>query len=251
MKRTLTVVIGFLIIFIAVIGFEDIAAPKTDVDKTTIKIAVSTTPLSSPLFIAEKQGMFKKYGLNVELVPTAGGVKSFELLTSQIVDFATASETVVMFNSFFKDDFTVLASFVESDNDLKLLSLDPEKYKDFNNFEHARIGLIKNSASEFFLDSLLIMFDRKHIPHSRVYLSPDELIPALVSNKVDIISAWAPIDYKLYKITEKNNQIISSKGLYNLSFVLASHNHSLKIKTFHRHECLVHSLGLNDVVLPL
>ncbi|WP_164839168.1 ABC transporter substrate-binding protein [Shewanella livingstonensis] len=188
--------------------------------KDPIKIAVSNTPLSAPFFIAQQQGYFKANGLNVELVRFDSGVKCFEALKSKQVDLATASETVVMFNSFKQTNFSVLASFVESDNDLKLLSLTPQKYQQLDNLAHARVGIVKGSASEFFFDSLLIMYNKTQQPIERIYLHSDQLIPALLNNEVDIISAWEPLSYLLTQQIALNTKVINSRGLYHLSFNL-------------------------------
>ncbi|MFT6257612.1 ABC transporter substrate-binding protein [Shewanella sp. ALD9] len=188
--------------------------------KDPIKIAVSGTPLSAPFFIAQQQGYFRANGLNVELVRFDSGVKCFDALKNKQVDLATASETVVMFNSFKQTNFSVLASFVESDNDLKLLSLTPQKYQQLDNLAHARIGIVKSSASEFFFDSLLIMYNKTQQPIERVYLPAEQLIPALLNNEVDIISAWEPLSYLLTQQVPSNTNVISSRGLYHLSFNL-------------------------------
>jgi ABC-type nitrate/sulfonate/bicarbonate transport system substrate-binding protein len=198
----------------------------TAISKEKITIAVSNTPLSAPFFIAEKMGFFADNNLNVELVRFDGGVKCFNALINQQVDFATSSETVVMFNSFKRTDFSVIASFVESDNDVKLLSLTPEKYRQLNNIANTRIGIVKGSASEFFLDTLLIMYNKTHQPIDRVYLTSDQLIPALLNDRVDIISAWEPLGYMLSEHMSQAADIINSRGLYHLSFNLIGLKHT-------------------------
>jgi ABC-type nitrate/sulfonate/bicarbonate transport system substrate-binding protein len=186
----------------------------------TYRIAVSSTPLSAPFFVAEQQGLFKKFGLNIELQLLNGGVKCFEQMIAGDAEFATASETVVMFNSFFRDDFTVLASFVESDNDLKLLSLTPEKYPNIANLQGARVGMITGSASEFFIDNTLILHSKNLAFIDRVYLEASELVPALLAGNVDIISAWEPLGYQVSQLASGPIQVLSTKGLYSLSFNL-------------------------------
>ncbi|UJF21867.1 ABC transporter substrate-binding protein [Shewanella sp. OMA3-2] len=187
---------------------------------SVIKIAVSNTPLSTPLFVAQEKGFFKQHGLHVELIKHEGGVKCFEALIAQQVDFATSSETVVMFNSFYRSDFSILASFVESDNDVKLISLSAKKYHNLANLKNTKVGIIKGSASEFFFDSLLMLHHQQDLPIERVYLSPKELIPALESGEVDAISAWEPFGYQILQKTNSANQVMSTKGLYDLSFNL-------------------------------
>ncbi|MBB1269033.1 ABC transporter substrate-binding protein [Shewanella sp. SR44-3] len=195
----------------------------------TYRIAVSHTPLSAPFFVAQQHGLFKKFGLNIELQILSGGVKCFEQMAAGDAEFATVSETVVMFNSFFRDDFSVLASFVESDNDLKLLSLTPEKYLNVADLEGVRVGMIKGSASEFFVDNTLILNSKNLDFIDRVYFGAHELVPNLLAGKVDIISAWEPLGYQVSQIAAGASQILSTKGLYSLSFnLIAKKSRDLK-----------------------
>ncbi|WP_422641439.1 ABC transporter substrate-binding protein [Vibrio salilacus] len=144
-----------------------------------VKVGVSLTPLSSPFFVAEQLGLFKQFGLNVALLPCSSGVSCADSMLNSNVDYATASESVVMFKSFKRDDILLLASFVESDNDLKLLSLGPSKIQSVAQLKDKRVGIVKGSASEFYFDSVLIGSDLRELTVEKVYLSDKELVPAL------------------------------------------------------------------------
>ena len=209
------------VLAIAAIYFSQRKMPST-VATDEIKIGVSLTPLSSPFFVAEQRGLFKQYGLNVSLLPCSSGVSCADFMLNSDVDYATASESVVMFKSFMRDDILLLASFVESDNDLKLLSLDPSKIKSVAQLKNKRVGIVKGSASEFYFDSVLIGSGLRELPVEKVYLSDKELVPALLSYRVDAISAWEPMGYQtdLLSVAEVNN--LGIHGVYQLSFNLIS-----------------------------
>ncbi|MCL1143753.1 ABC transporter substrate-binding protein [Shewanella gaetbuli] len=198
----------------------NIDTPVEASSQPLIKIAVSKTPLSAPFFVAEQQGFFNRNGLNIDLVLEEGGVKCFEELIEGNVDFATTSETVIMFNSFYHDNLSVLASFVESDNDVKLLTLSPEKFQHISQIEGAKVGIVKGSASEFFFDSLLMLYHQTNIQIEKVYLAPNQLVPAIINAEVDIISVWEPFAYYLQQQQLNTAPIMNTKGLYNLSFNL-------------------------------
>jgi ABC-type nitrate/sulfonate/bicarbonate transport system substrate-binding protein len=221
MTRIVSLLIGIFLMVLLLYHNVFATSGYSKIEKT-YRIAVSNTPLSAPIFIAKQQGYFEEFGLDIELIVLNGGVKCFEALMSGVAQFATSSETVVMFNSFFHDDFAVLASFVKSDNDLKLLSLTSEKYQDINAFEHAKVGMVKASASEFFIDNIL-MLNRKEMTFiERVYLKNYELVPALLAGDVDIISAWEPLGYHLSQAVAEPTRVLSTKGLYDLSFNLVA-----------------------------
>lgn len=185
-----------------------------------ISIAVSQTPLSAPLFVAHRNGYFKQQGLDVELVACNGGVICSQMLFDNKVDLATASESVVMFTSFERDDFSVLASFVESDNDLKLLTLSNLGFNNINDLVSKKVGVMKASSSEFYLDSLLII---NNIPSSeiqKINLLPTEAIDALLSGHVEAISIWEPYGYQLKMHSQASIINLGLPGIYQLSFNL-------------------------------
>ncbi|WP_299792893.1 ABC transporter substrate-binding protein [uncultured Shewanella sp.] len=201
-------------------SMEEFAAP--------VKIAMSTTPLSSPLIIAQELALFDKHKVHVELLPVRGGHRSFGMMSDDEVELATSSESVVMFNSFSRNDFTVLASFVESDNDLKLLTLKSSAITDAKLLEGKNVGMIESSASEFFIYAYMILTGNKEVKFNRIYMEASELGPALLSGEVDAISIWEPLGYQLHK--EYGDQIsqFQTKGIYNLSFNLIAKKATLE-----------------------
>jgi sulfonate transport system substrate-binding protein len=194
-----------------------VAATQTS---QTVRIAVSQTPLSAPFYIARNNHYFEQEGVNVEFVPCSGGVACAEKLFNREVDYATASESVVMFESFKRSDFSVLASFVESDNDLKLLTRTSYEITSIKELVGKRVGVVKASASEFYLDSMLII---NHIPSSevtKVYLSPAKIVEALYNREVDAISIWEPHGYQAEQYRNSNIVNLGLPGVYRLSFNL-------------------------------
>jgi len=185
-----------------------------------IKIGVALTPLSSPFLVADQLGIFKKMGLDVTIYPCSSGAACTRLMLDRNVDYATASDSVVMFQSFDRDDVSVLASFVESDNDLKLLTLTPANIDQVSDLEGKKVGIIKGTSSEFYFDSVLISAGAQHISVEKVYLHPYELVPALLSYRVDAISSWEPMGFEadLLSVAEVKN--IGTRGIYQLSFNL-------------------------------
>ncbi|SIO05532.1 ABC transporter substrate-binding protein [Salinivibrio sp. ES.052] len=188
-----------------------------------LTIALSLTPLSAPIIVAKEQGLFEKYGIDMTLKPVHGGVKSFQILAKGEADLATTSETVAMFNSFERNDFNILASFVESDNDVKLWSIKraiggslPDALKG------GRIGIVASSASEYFFDSLLQLHNIPRETIEKIDYLPEALPEALLNGDVDAIAIWEPYGYQLLKRAAEPVQSLNSKGLHSLSFLLVS-----------------------------
>lgn len=189
-----------------------------------LTIAVSQTPLSAPFIALEHLRLDEKYNLNLRFLACTGGVVCSQKMFTGEADFATASESVVMFKSFERDDFVVLTSFVESANDLKLLTLESRGVERISDLQNKRVGIIKASASEFYFDSMLIANSLKGLDLERVYLKPTELNEKLVKGDVDAISVWEPYGYMLQADANEDIINLSLPGIYHLSFNLLSLN---------------------------
>ncbi|MGF1720611.1 ABC transporter substrate-binding protein [Vibrio kyushuensis] len=192
-----------------------------------ITIAVSQTPLSSPFIIASHLKLFEKQNVNIELIPCMGGVACAKSLFNNEVDFATASESVVMFESFNQDDLSLISCFVESDNDVKLLTLKDNNINSIDDLIGKRVGIIKASASEFYFDSLLRANNLQSLELIRVYMSPQQLSEALFSGDVDAVSIWEPHGY-LIMSGSKEVVNLSLDGIYHLTFNLLTRDSEKK-----------------------
>ncbi|MCW8883797.1 MAG: NrtA/SsuA/CpmA family ABC transporter substrate-binding protein, partial [Motiliproteus sp.] len=186
----------------------------------SVRIAVSRTPLSSPFFIAEHQGYFAKAGLNVELEDVIGGHRSFQAMIDGNADLATSSDSVIMFNSFKRNDFSVLTTFVQSDNDIKFIGRRQSGNLSALDLKGRNIAVIKGSASEFFSHTYLMIegIDRDEV--NTVHIPPDKMMAALEQQQVAAISIWEPYAFKALESLQTDALIYQTEGLYNLTFNL-------------------------------
>lgn len=222
----LSVVVGLFLFF-----DRDPTLPIENASSTaTLKIAVSPTPLSAPLIVASHNHYFSQLGINVELITCNGGAQCAQMLFDHQVQMATSSESVVMFNSFERNDFSVLTSFVESDNDLKLLSRTHYGIREVSDLIGKKVGVVKSSASEFYLDSLLIINNIPSDTIEKVYLLPTEAIPALFNREVEAISIWEPFGYQAEQKIGANIINLGLPGVYQLSFNLLASQDMAKDK---------------------
>ncbi len=231
--------VGFSIFLFLVHKEQSMMIPKS---KEHIRIAVSQTPLSSPFLVAKQLGIFAKYGLDVTLVPCCGGVACIDELFSGTVDYATSSESVVMFESFKRNDFMVLSSFVESDHDVKLLSLQRTGVRQVSDLIGKTVGMVKASSSEFYLDALLLVNNLTNDQVNKVYLKPQALTTALFEGRVDAISVWEPYGYQAASQSAAPLVNLSLSGVYQLSFNLLMMRTSY-IQKQETHQRLLQALG--------
>ncbi|MFQ6372418.1 ABC transporter substrate-binding protein [Shewanella sp. YIC-542] len=192
-------------------------APGTE---PPLRIAVSTSTLSAPIIIAERMGFFRDQQLAVQLIPQKGGDSCFNALMRDDADLATSSESVAMFNSFKRNDFSIISTFAESDNDLKLLTRTASNIQHPTELLHHKIGIVAGSASEYFLDALLLMYGQQQPAIQKVDITANDLTDALMAGVVDAISIWEPFAFHLQQQFPNQVQHFETKGLYNLTFNL-------------------------------
>jgi len=190
---------------------------KPELTPLSASIAVSRTPLSAPFYIADQLGFFKENGLEIKIIDVIGGKNSFKMIMSGQADYGTSSESVLMFESIKKPEFVNLASFVESDNDIKLLILASSTGADLTG---KKIGIIKGTASEYFLSLYLGLNNLKLTDVELINLSPSMMTEALVSHKVDAVSVWEPYAFEIKQALRKDIELAKAKNIYSLTFNL-------------------------------
>lgn len=219
MQKIFLALFALLSILLLLLGRTQTEISEFIPAERTFRIGVSSTLLSSPIIIADRLGFFADQGLDVLLVPFKGGNACFNALMRFDVDLATSSDSVVMFNSLERDDFVVIASFSQSDNDLKLITRADEQLTTLSQLDGKTIGMVMGSASQYFYDSLLKMNDIE-ITTNDVNILPNEQGAALMAKAVDAIAVWEPFAYKLHESYPNKTFVFNTKGLYGISFNL-------------------------------
>jgi len=209
-------------ILFLVIAFLQFLGPTSAWSSEPLRISVAQTPLSLPFFVAESMGYFKDEGVSVEIMNVMGGHRAMKDVLEDRSDLATSSESVVMFNSFKSNDFVVLATFVTSTDDVKIVSRKGSGVDDYEQLAGKKIGTILGSSSHYYLDSLLMMngIDPKLV--RKIPLQPEGMHEALKKGEVDAVSIWEPHPYKILQ-SDPNVQRLPQSALYRLTFNLIAH----------------------------
>lgn len=185
-----------------------------------LRLAVSMTPLSLPIFVAEKQGYFADEGLQLAVQEVVGGHRTMQILLEGKADLATASEAVVMFNSFSASpQFAVLASFVSSSNDSKIVLRPGSGISQVKELKGRRIGTVLGTASHYMLDTTLLANGVDPGTVQIINLQPEAMADLLKSGEVDAVAIWEPLPFKLLR-SVPGSQVLSAPGGYRLSFNL-------------------------------
>jgi len=218
--------------------------PLWQPEKYTVSIAVSKTPLSTPFYVAKSINAFEDTCVDVEYEEVIGGQVAFAKVMNGEADFGTTSDSVVAFQSLTQKAFVSHAMFVQSDNDVKLITRSTDQTESVKDLKGKRVGITKGTASEYFFSTLLAI-DGLTIEDVELYhYKPEQLINGFIKNEVDAIVPWEPFAFNATQLLHDKIKVHDTKNLNTLSFILVSQNaNSLLVE---QAKCIIE--GLNHAI---
>ncbi len=190
-------VIDSLLFLILVLSGTSVAT-ASDV----LTISVSRSPLCLPIYVAENEGFFSAEGVQIKFSEVLGGHRAMSQLLSGETDLATASDAVIMFNSFKRDDFAVIGTFVTSNDDVKVVTRKNSGIAKPDQLAGKRIGTVVGSSSDYFLDTLLLFHGVDPKSLHVINLQPENMEAALSKGEVDAVAIWEPYPFKILNSIE-------------------------------------------------
>ena len=206
-------------VWAAAVGLVLILGDPVAVNAEPLRVAVSQTPLSLPIYVAESEGYFAAAGVSVALFDVIGGHRSLGQVLDGVADLATSSETVVMAHSFERRDYAVIATFVTSDDDVKIVTRPGSGITGIGGLAGKRVAAVVGASSHYYLDMSLLMdgVDPKSIDLKD--MQPENMAEALGRGEVDAISIWEPFPFKaLLKVP--GAAVLPNSGAYLETFNL-------------------------------
>ncbi len=193
-------------------------------------LSVSRTPLSLPIYVADAQGYFAAEGLEVKLQECLGGHRCLGDVMNGRADVATAGDTAMMFRAFESADFYLIATFVTTWDDLKLVTRKPADIKGPGQLAGKTVGVVKGSSSQYFLDSYLLLHGVDPQTVKVVAMQPEQASTLLQSGQVDAVSVWEPFGYQARQLFKDGVSVLPNEGVYNLAWNLVAHRKVIKAR---------------------
>jgi NitT/TauT family transport system substrate-binding protein len=158
-----------------------------------IRLGVETSVLSSPVWIAEDKGYFQIEGLDVQIKEFGSGKTALRtMLNDGSLDMVTAAQTPIMFSSFNRNDYAIIAIMTYSDNDVKVLGRKDQGIANPSDLKGRTIGVTKGSTGHSFLSIFLTNNGLSISDVEIVDMEATELARALAEGKVNAVSTWEP-----------------------------------------------------------
>lgn len=193
-----------------------------------LRIGVSESILSLPLFVAESEGFFQKRGVNVEFVNCVGGNRCVKNMLDGQTDLSTATELPVVFNSFTRNDFSILTSFVSVSNDIKVVARTDAKITEPGKLRDKTLGYIKGSASQYVLDLVLVYNGIDPETVKLKAITPETALAALANKEIDALCIWEPFASRIELELGVNVQLVPIPKLYTETFNLIAMQSAIK-----------------------
>jgi ABC-type nitrate/sulfonate/bicarbonate transport system substrate-binding protein len=203
---------------VLVSGCSEEQPPK--VKKLTL--GVETSLLTAPIWVAENRGYFQDEGLTVEIKDFDSGKTALTTMldagNTQDLDIITVAQTPVMFNSFTRNDYQIIAAMVTSEDDVKVLTKKQNKISVATDLRGKKIGVTEGSTGQFFLGLFLSYNDILYTDVDVINLNPRDLPQAVADGNVDAIVTWEPHILNAQKLLEDDALILPSEGIYREDF---------------------------------
>ena len=183
-----------------------------------IAIAVSRNPIGLPVFLAVDQGFFKDEGLDIKAIDCFPGKQCLKLLLEDKAQFATVASTPIVAASFTRSDFVILATISSSSNDSKLIVRKSAHITSAKDLIGKRIGVIKGTTAEFFLDSFLLFYGVDPAEVKLVDKLADALPASIKTGEVDAITAFEPSAYKAVTLLGDDAMVLPNPRIFTTAF---------------------------------
>ncbi len=213
MKRTISIVVTVAILVAAVIGAGCAGIEKPPEPLEKITFGVETSILPSAVWVAENKGYFPEEGLDVRIKEFGSGRTALTtMLNEGNLDMVTVAQTPVMFNSFDRNDYVIIAAMVSSDNDVKILARQDKGIREPSDLRGKKVGMTKGSTGHFFLGLFLTHSGLKLSEIETIDIEASELPQALEDGRVDAISTWEPHILNAKKLLGENAAVLEPGG---------------------------------------
>ena len=169
-----------------------------------LTIASGTLDSSVLTLIAEEQGYFSRYGLNVTIREYPAGAYAMKELIAGNADLACAAEFVGVANSFQHQDLRIITTTAKIDNLFLIIRSDRGISKP-SDLKGKTIAAPKGTVAEFFLGRYLSLNGMDIHNITVLHLAPADVVKSVVTGDSDAAIIWDPYAYQIEQQLDRNS----------------------------------------------
>ena len=170
--------------------------------------------------MAEEKGYFEEMGLNLDIKEYDSGRASLTALLEgdKNIDICTVAPTPIMFNSFERHDYVIIATFVYSWTDIKVSANQGNGVNSAEDLIGKKIGVPLGTTAQFFVEAFLVKNGVSSSDVEIVDVRPSDLPDSIYNNEVDAIVIWEPHGYNARQGLGNDAIILPSPDVYQTTF---------------------------------
>jgi len=197
-----------------------------------ITFGVDFSVISSPVWVAENRGYFQEEGLDVKIKDYSSGRTALvDMLERGNLDMVTVAQTPVMYNSFARTHYAIIAGMACSYEDVLLLARQGKGITTPIDLKGKRVGTPVGSSGHFFLGLFLIHHGLKLPDVTVIDIDAPDLPGALSEGRVDAIAIWQPHIINAQKLLAGKAFVLPSRNLYREDFYFVPNRNFIKSST--------------------
>lgn len=179
-----------------------------------IRIAQANQPVVASVLIAQKNGYFKRLGLDVVLQKYGSGKACLQAMLEGSADMSTAGDIPIMFSIMADNKVQILATIENTTKNNAIVARRDRGVLAPKDLVGKKIGVTLGTGAEFFLDSFLLFHEIARSQVQFVPVKPVEMVDALLSGRVDAVSTWNPHLARLMTELEGGGLIFYGEEIY-------------------------------------
>ena len=183
-----------------------------------ITLGVAAQEFSALIYLAEKKGYFKKYGVEVALKEYETGLSAVNALIAGKVDVATAAEFVFVMKSFENSRLRIFST-IERGNSCQCIARRDAGIEKPADLIGKRIGVVPGMQSEFFFNSFLSQNGISLEKIKVIKLTPPEILKAIGDGRADAVVTGLDTE-AIKSLLGKNAISWPAQGIQDYYFLL-------------------------------
>ena len=157
-----------------------------------VQLAINTLPNSALIHIAQEKGYFNEEGLDVQYKPFATGKLALDALLGSGADIATTADVPITLAILANQKISVLATIEYSVDNIRVIARKDSGILKPADLKNKKIATTKGGGPMFYTDKFLEKYNIDKSKVSIVYLTPNEMVTALIQKDIDAFIVFEP-----------------------------------------------------------
>ncbi len=222
MSKSLVISIGIVVVLIGAYFVMQKQLLKVYPTTEKLTLAIADSPSYALIHIAQNKGYFKDEGLDVTYKPVPRGINSLTDMLTGGSDLAVAYDTPTVIKIYEGAKLQILSTLHTSTQNVALAARKDKGIATLNDLKGKKIGVSKNSAYEFFLDSYLLSQGIKLSDVTIVDGEFADMATFLKTGKVDAVATGNPYLYDIEKAYPPESILIFQSEIYTEDSLLTA-----------------------------